>query len=206
MKMQSPAVYKKNTINGVRNYIRTGVTIFIVTLIGTSLGLLAGLYIAKTAHNSHEGLVDALTVAAEIMVAVGSVTLVWFFLWEGTQLTKTMRSSAYSAINERFLDLSKAMLDGCEHRDWFSDPPTDEQALARDSRAYLCDMAFTAFEEVYYHRNEFELLDDENWESWLRSIKSFVGRPYVRLYWKMVKSQYSDSFTAEIDKVIAEKA
>ena len=149
--------------------------------------------------------VDALTVAAEVMVAVGSVTLVWFFLWEGTQLTKTMRSSAYSAINERFLDLSKAMLEGCEERDWFSEPPTDEQALARDSRAYLCDMAFTAFEEVYYHRNEFELLDDENWESWLRSIKSFVGRPYVRLYWKMVKSQYSDSFSSEIDKVIAEK-
>ena len=66
-------------------------------------------------------------------------------------------------------------------------------------------MAFTAFEGVYYHRNEFELLDDENWESWLRSIKSFVGRPYVRLYWKMVKSQYSDSFSTEIDKVITEK-
>ena len=195
----------QNRNRGVRNYAGTGVTIFIVTLIGTSLGLLAGLYIVKTSENSHQGLVDAFTVAAEVMVAVGSVTLVLFFLWEGTQLTKTMRSSAYSAINERFLDLSKAMLDGCENRDWFSEPPSDEQALSRDSRAYLCDMAFTAFEEVYYHRNEFELLDDENWESWLRSIKSFVGRPYVRLYWKMVKSQYSDSFSTEIDKVIAEK-
>lgn len=195
----------QNRNRGVRNYAGTGVTIFIVTLIGTSVGLLAGLYIARTAENNHQGLVDAFTVAAEVMVAVGSVTLVWFFLWEGTQLTKTMRSSAYSAINERFLDLSKAMLEGCENRDWFSEPPSDEQALSRDSRAYLCDMAFTAFEEVYYHRNEFELLDDENWESWLRSIKSFVGRPYVRLYWKMVKSQYSDSFSTEIDKVIAEK-
>jgi len=195
----------QNRNRGVRNYAGTGVTIFIVTLIGTSVGLLAGLYIARTAENNHQGLVDAFTVAAEVMVAVGSVTLVWFFLWEGTQLTKTMRSSAYSAINERFLDLSKAMLEGCENRDWFCEPSSDEQALSRDSRAYLCDMAFTAFEEVYYHRNEFELLDDENWESWLRSIKSFVGRPYVRLYWKMVKSQYSDSFSTEIDKVIAEK-
>ena len=195
----------QNRNRGVRNYAGTGVTIFIVTLIGTSVGLLAGLYIARTAENNHQGLVDAFTVAAEVMVAVGSVTLVWFFLWEGTQLTKTMRSSAYSAINERFLDLSKAMLDGCENRDWFCEPPSDEHTLSRDSRAYLCDMAFTAFEEVYYHRNEFELLDDENWESWLRSIKSFVGRPYVRLYWKMVKSQYSDSFSTEIDKVIAEK-
>ena len=195
----------QNRNRGVRNYAGTGVTIFIVTLIGTSVGLLSGLYIARTAENNHQGLVDAFTVAAEVMVAVGSVTLVWFFLWEGTQLTKTMRSSAYSAINERFLDLSKAMLDGCENRDWFCEPPSDEKALSRDSRAYLCDMAFTAFEEVYYHRNEFELLDDENWESWLRSIKSFVGRPYVRLYWKMVKSQYSDSFSTEIDKVIAEK-
>jgi len=195
----------QNRNRGVRNYAGTGVTIFIVTLIGTSVGLLAGLYIARTAENNHQGLVDAFTVAAEVMVAVGSVTLVWFFLWEGTQLTKTMRSSAYSAINERFLDLSKAMLDGCENRDWFCEPPSDEHTLSRDSRAYLCDMAFTAFEEVYYHRNEFELLYDENWESWLRSIKSFVGRPYVRLYWKMVKSQYSDSFSTEIDKVIAEK-
>ena len=81
----------QNRNRGVRNYAGTGVTIFIVTLIGTSVGLLAGLYIARTAENNHHGLVDAFTVAAEVMVAVGSVTLVWFFLWEGTQLTKTVR-------------------------------------------------------------------------------------------------------------------
>lgn len=204
--MNSPGNSHTPTNNGHRGYLKTGVAIFLVTVIGTASGLLAGLYIATSADSRYTGVVDALSVAAELIIAVGSVTLVWFFLWEGSQLTKTMRSSAYSAINERFLDLSKAMLDGCENRDWFCDPPTDEQTLARDSRAYLCDMAFTAFEEVYYHRNEFELLDDENWESWLRSIKSFVSRPYVRNYWKMVKSQYSDSFSTEIDKVIGEKA
>ena len=203
--MKPPTTPQQLGTNGQRTNVRTGVTIFIITLIGTSLGLLAGIYLARLAENRYTGLVDGLSVASEMMIAVGSVTLVWFFLWEGTQLTKTMRSSAYSAINERFLDLSKAMLDGCENRDWFCEPPSDEHTLSRDSRAYLCAMAFTAFEEVYYHRNEFELLDDEIWESWLRSIKSFVGRPYVRLYWKMVKSQYSDSFSNEIDKVIAEK-
>lgn len=184
---------------------RTGVTIFLVTIVGSALGLLAGIVIARGADKSYEGLVDGITAAAEAIIAVGGITLVWFFLWEGAQLTKTMRSSAYSDINERFMDLSKAMLDGCEHRDWFTDPPADDQALSRDSRAYLCDMAFTAFEEVYYHRIEFELLDDENWESWLRSIKSFVNRPYVRQYWRMVRLQYSDSFATEIDKAIMAK-
>ena len=78
----------QNRNRGVRNYAGTGVTIFIVTLIGTSVGLLAGLYIARTAENNHQGLVDAFTVAAEVMVAVGSVTLVWFFCGKGRSLQK----------------------------------------------------------------------------------------------------------------------
>ncbi len=182
---------------------RTGVAIFLVTIVGTALGLMAGIAIATNSDKTYEGLVDGITAAAELVIAVGGITLVWFFLWEGAQLTKTMRSSAYSDINERFMDLSKSMLEGCEHRDWYADPPADDQALSRDSRAYLCDMAFTAFKEVFYHRNEFDLLDDENWESWTRSIKSFVHRPYVRQYWHTVRLQYSDSFAAEIDKVLA---
>jgi hypothetical protein len=202
-----PPQTSRNHDSNLRKYQpRTGVAIFLVTIVGTALGLVAGIAIARGATQSHEGLVDGITAAAELIIAVGGITLVWFFLWEGAQLTKTMRSSAYSDINERFMDLSKAMLDGCENRDWYADPPADDQALSRDSRAYLCDMAFTAFEEVFYHRIEFELLDDENWESWLRSIKSFVNRPYVRQYWLTVRLQYSDSFAAEIDRVLASRS
>ncbi|MBI1321569.1 hypothetical protein GC170_00050 [bacterium] len=204
--MKSPQTNGSRKTNFRKYQPRTGVTIFLVTIVGSALGLLAGIVIARGADKSYEGLVDGITAAAEAVIAVGGITLVWFFLWEGAQLTKTMRSSAYSDINDRFMDLSKAMLEGCEHRDWFTEPPGDDQSLSRDSRAYLCDMAFTAFEEVYYHRIEFQLLDDENWESWLRSIKSFVNRPYVRQYWRMVRLQYSASFAAEIDKAIMVKS
>lgn len=187
--------------------MQTGVWIFLVTLIGVFLSVLAGFLISQGMSGSvHDGLVDGMTVASELAIAVGSITLVWFFLWEGAQMTKTMRSSAYSAINERFQDLSKAMLDGCESRDWYADPPMDDASLSKDSRAYLCDMAFTMFEEVYYHRIEFELLDDENWESWRRSLKTFVHRPYVRKYWTMVRGQYSASFSKTIDAIIQEKS
>lgn len=200
--MKPPAAERKNHRPARSFRMRAGVAIFLVTVVGTAAGLAAGVAITRSAGETYEGLVDGITAAAELVIAVGGITLVWFFLWEGAQLTKTMRSAAYADINDRFIELSKAMLEGCEHRDWFSDPPSDEQALSRDSRAYLCDMAFTAFEEVYYHRIEFELLDDENWESWLRSIKSFVNRPYVRQYWDTVRLQYSDSFAREIDKAI----
>ena len=185
--------------------LKTGVIIFAVTLLGCLISFLAGWYIAAASKDSSAQLLDGITAGSELAIAFGSVTLVWFFLWEGTQLTKTMRSSAYSAINERFQDLSKAMMENCESRDWYADPPTDDQQLSRDSRAYLCDIAFTLFEEVYYHRIEFELLDDENWESWRRSIKSFVTRPYVTKYWQTVRSQYSDSFSDTIDQVLTEK-
>ena len=187
--------------------LQTGVWIFAFTLLGVSFSVLAGFMIASRGGGGEgaQQFVDGLTVASELAIAVGSVTLVWFFLWEGAQMTKTMRSSAYSAINERFQDLSKAMIEGCENRDWYSEPPSDDQSLSRDSRAYLCDMAFTMFEEVYYHRIEFELLDDENWDSWRRSIKTFVHRQYVRKYWSMVRAQYSESFSKTIDTVIMEK-
>lgn len=200
--MKSQA-YRKMRIKA----LQTGVWIFAFTLLGVSFSVLAGFMIASRGSGGEgaQQFVDGLTVASELAIAVGSVTLVWFFLWEGAQMTKTMRSSAYSAINERFQDLSKAMIEGCENRDWYSEPPSDDQSLSRDSRAYLCDMAFTMFEEVYYHRIEFELLDDENWDSWRRSIKTFVHRPYVRKYWSMVRAQYSESFSKTIDTVILEK-
>ena len=186
--------------------LRTGVIIFAVTLLGSLISFAIGWFIAISSMEKTAQILDGITAGSELAIAFGSITLVWFFLWEGAQMTKTMRSSAYSAINERFQDLSKAMMENCEGRDWYADPPTDDQQLSRDSRAYLCDIAFTLFEEVYYHRIEFELLDDENWESWRRSIKSFVTRPYVTKYWQTVRSQYSDSFSETIDKVLLEKA
>lgn len=195
-----PLTYKSMRIKA----LQAGVWIFSVTVLGVLASVGCGILIANQGADRYESLVDAMTVASEMAIAVGGITLVWFFLWEGTQLTKTMRSSAYSAINERFQDLSKAMLDGCEQRDWYDEPPIGDRALARDSRAYLCDMAFTMFEEVYYHRIEFELVDDESWESWKRSVKSFVSRPYVMKYWSMVRAQYSDSFSVTIDAFIKE--
>lgn len=185
--------------------VRTGVLIFTFTVFGSLTSFLTGWFIAANPQEIPPQVIDGITAGSEMAIAIGSITLVWFFLWEGAQMTKTMRSSAYSAINERFQDLSKAMMENCESRDWYADPPGDDQQLARDSRAYLCDIAFTLFEEVYYHRIEFELLDDENWESWRRSIKSFVVRPYVTKYWQMVRSQYSDSFSETIDRILVEK-
>lgn len=186
--------------------VRTGVLIFAVTLFGSLASFLTGWLIFSNHDEIPDRVIDGITAGSEMAIAIGSITLVWFFLWEGAQMTKTMRSSAYSAINERFQDLSKAMMENCESRDWYADPPSDDQQLARDSPRYLCDIAFTLFEEVYYHRIEFELLDDENWESWSRSIKSFIIRPYVTKYWITVRSQYSDSFSETIDRILLEKS
>jgi len=52
---------------------RTGVTIFLVTIVGSALGLLAGIVIARGADKSYEGLVDGITAAAEAIIAVGGI-------------------------------------------------------------------------------------------------------------------------------------
>src|SRR5262249_48757355 len=90
---------------------------------------------------------------------------------------------------------------GCEGRDWYADPPDQDHERTQDPRSHLCDMAFNLFEEVYYQRHKFRLLDDEDWRGWWRMIQALMGRRYAKAYWPVVRSYYSEPFARAVDAI-----
>jgi hypothetical protein len=181
-----------------------GKTLLWITLAAIPGALALGLclWLVPDEKKGLEKLYYAAATAFAFLGVVGTLTLVWVFLWEGTRAITALKSTAYSQLYARLAELSKALMDGCENRDWSADPPADAQARTQDRRAHLCDMAFSLFEEVYYQRHKFYLLDDADWNGWIRTIHSFLSRRYVRAYWHLTRSHYAEPFVITMSEIV----
>jgi hypothetical protein len=174
-----------------------------ILAIPAALGLGLSLWLTPDEKKGLEKLYYACATAFGLLGAVGTLTLVWVFLWEGTRAVTALKASAYSQVYGRLADLTKALMDGCATRDWFADPPERDEERTRDPRSHLCDLAFALFEEVYYQRHKFLLLDDEDWRGWLRTIQVFLSRPYPRAYWRIAQGHYPQPFVRSINDITA---
>lgn len=68
--------------------------------------------------------------------------------------------------------------------------PVDQRAKLH----HLCDLGFTFYEEVFKHHVRYQLLYAEDWDEWNAKMIHFFAKPYVRGYWNMVSSRFSQSF------------
>jgi hypothetical protein len=168
-----------------------------------ALGL--SLWLAPDEKTGLEKLYYACATAFGMLGAVAALTLVWVFLREGTRAVTALKSAAYSQVYGRLADLTKALMHGCEKRDWFADPSEREHERDQDPRSHLCDLAFNLFEEVYYQRHKFRLLDREDWRGWLRTIQLFMSRRYAIGYWRIAQSQYPEHFVRAMNRITAGK-
>jgi hypothetical protein len=182
---------------------RVGRTLLGITILAipAAFGLGLSLWLAPDEKKGLEKLYYACATAFALLGAVGTLTLVWVFLWEGTRAVTALKSSAYSQLYGRLADLTNALMDGCEGRDWSADPPERDREHTQDPRSHLCDMAFSLFEEAYYQRYKFRLLDDEDWRGWLRTIRTFMSRRYAKAYWGIARCHYAESFVRAINEI-----
>lgn len=174
-----------------------------ILAIPSALGLGLCLWLLPDEKQGLEKLYYACGTAFGLLAAVAALTLVWVFLVEGRRAVTALKSSAYSQIYGRLADLTKALMAGCEKRDWFAEPPASDQERIQDPRTHLCDMAFILFEEVYDHRHKFRLLDDDDWGGWMRAIQSFMSRRYPKVYWQIAQSHYPEAFVRTMNDLAA---
>lgn len=184
---------------------RVGWWLLWITLLAIPGGACLSLYLwlAPDEKTGLEKLYYSLATSFGFVGAVAAMTLVWVFLHEGTRAITALKSSAYSQVYGRLADLTKALMTGCETRDWFAEPSERDPERTQDPRSHLCDMAFSLFEEVYYQRHKFRLLDREDWRSWVRTIETFMSRPYAKAYWRLTQSHYADSFVRAMNRITA---
>ena len=185
---------------------KIGWTLLAITILAipAAVGLGVLLWLAPDEKQGLEKLYYACGTAFGLLGAVGTLTLVWVFLREGTRAVTALKSAAYSQLYGRLADLTKALMDGCERRDWFADPPERDQERTQDARSHLCDLAFSLFEEVYYQRHKFRLLDDEDWNGWLHTIQTFMSRHYAKAYWQIAHRHYPEPFVRAMQLIMAQ--
>jgi hypothetical protein len=143
------------------------------------------LWHAPTKYDPLERMYHTWAVVAESWVALGSVGLVLFFLWEGRHFIKTLASTNYSHIYNRLDQINLLLVQHVNDRnlDLREDVAADYGFPFTDARTHLCDMIFTLYEEAFYQWLKFETLDEEDWEQWRNSLSRIFQLPYVRNYW-----------------------
>jgi hypothetical protein len=129
------------------------------------LGL--ALWNAPTKFDESERLYHTWALISECWIALGSVGLVLFFLWEGRHFIKTLASSNYSHIYNRLDQINLMLVEHMDDRrlDLSQEVADDYDFPFTDGRTHLCDMIFTLYEETFYQWLKFETLDEEDWDS-----------------------------------------
>lgn len=163
----------------------------VLLLVLTAAGMIGAgvlglaLWNAPSKFDESERLYHTWALIAECWIALGSVGLVLFFLWEGRHFIKTLASSNYSHIYNRLDQINLLLVEHMESRglDLSQHVADDYDFPFTDARTHLCDMIFTLYEETFYQWHKFETLDEEDWDQWRNSIKRIFQLPYVRKYW-----------------------
>jgi len=184
----------------------TLILLLVFTLAGMAGSLLLGLAIwnAPSAQDQSERIYHTGAVVAEWWVALGSVGLVLFFLWEGRHFVKTLASSNYSHIYNRLDQINLLLVEQMDGRklDLSEEVPDDYDFPFTDPRTHLCDMVFSLYEEAFYQRIKFGTLDDEDWEQWRNSLGRVLNLPFVRKYWQEFQAKsYPLKFQALVQEV-----
>jgi hypothetical protein len=64
---------------------------------------------------------------------------------------------------------------------------------------------FTIYENIYYQRKKFHVLDEADWDAWKVSIKETFSAPYFRECWKRKKpGSDTPEFRKEIECIVPE--
>ena len=176
-----------------------------VTVAGMVASVVLGIVMwnAPTKHDQLERMYHTWAVVAECWVAVGSVGLVLFFLWEGKHFIKTLASSNYSHIYNRMDQINLLLVQHMQDRnlDLTENVPDDYDFPFTDARTHLCDMIFTLYEETFYQWLKFHTLDEEDWDQWRNSMRRIFRLPYVRKYWD---SYQATTYPAKFQELVKE--
>lgn len=147
-----------------------------------------------------------LLVSLAIVLAIGLVALVRHLRLSSqmiqVQADATMRAVKSSAQSKALAQFNEVNRIVAENQEFFVEA-TNGQVPNEDARYNVMGTILATFEDVYFQRSAYDLLDDEVWEAWVRTMKSVMVHPYPRDHWRESREIYPDSFRRFIDEVEA---
>jgi hypothetical protein len=179
------------------------------------LGIAAGLILSPLGTGEHAGPVASwLEVTHRVATAVGGlgsfvalvVVLRQFYLLrqQSELLQKNVVASMDAQLYARLDSFNRFVFEHSREYDLLETPYQQLEIPEQRSKLHrMCEMGFTFFEEIFKHHARLRLLETEDWDEWEQNLRHFFGKPYVRGYWKSVRSRYTCSFQALADGLVA---
>jgi len=174
--------------------------------LGLAVGAVVGYLLSVSPTQAESQQVPAwLEVAQRVCTSVGglgSFAALILVIFQNNLAQRTMRASLDGQLYDRLDSFNKSIVDHAPEYAMLGkrfedvEPSGDRCAKLH----HLCEQGLTFFEQVYKHLYRYKLLYTEDWDEWLRNMKHFFAKPYVRGYWLKVRDRYAQSFRDFADK------
>ena len=141
--------------------------------------------------------IQTIGIIGSLVVATASIIV---GIWQSRLQTKALESATYAQLQSRVDGLNAFLID---HRDLLAElGPQDAQGNepALTVRALIMDRFLTLFEEIHTQKHKYQLLDDEVWQAWVRTMEFTLNQgPHAQDHWRANRSMYPSGFRAFID-------
>jgi len=114
-----------------------------------------------------------------------------------------VKAASYSQLYSRLDTLNYLMVENVKKLNLYK-PKFDEEDFGFSTpERHFVGMVFTLFENVYYQKENFRVLEDSDWNAWELSIKETFDVPYIAEYWwkRGGKEGYTPKFRDEIERI-----
>jgi len=142
----------------------------------------------------------------EIIGAVAVVASLLYLAAQVRQGTRAQRTENYSRALERVSSLQSALSQDGEVSRIFAKGVQDASRLTPLERIRFTWALYEAFDafEFMFHTYHTDQIPDEVWERWSLTIAWWLSFPGVQAWWASRPVQFSESFTAFVESVLAD--
>jgi hypothetical protein len=186
----------------------------LATVFGVVLGIAIGLMLYPLVRRESPPQVTGwLQVVHFVCTSIGGlgtfvaliIVLRQFFLLrtQSDLVQKNIVASVHAQLYGRLDSFNRFGFEHYQEYDLLDRSYLQEQSPEERSKLHrMCDLGFTFFEEIYKYHTRLQLLEKEDWDEWQQNLLHFLGKPYVRGYWRTVSARYAKSFQALANGIV----
>jgi len=181
-------------------------------ILGAAVGLMLSPLLVQEDHLQVAGWLELVHRVCTAIGGLGTfVALIivvrqFYLLQRQSELVqKNIAASMDAQLYARLDSFNRFVFEHSDEYDLLDAPYSGVKSAAQRSKLHrMCDLGFTFFEEIYKHHGRLKMLETEDWEEWEQNLIHFLGKPYVRGYWKEVANRYSHSFQGLANTLVAQ--
>ena len=138
----------------------------------------------------------------DIVQTIGIMATLLIAIWQIRITRKSLRSSTNNLISERVYEINKLLFDNPATLPGLEEAYAgDKISKEGDSRYHLVHIFLDLFTQIYAQRHHYDLIEQEKWKSWVRTMQGILNKPYVDGHWQKQKHQYDSDFVIFIEQL-----